>query len=213
MQGVVTVTGKQRKAVHLRNVTANRKEIGVFDKFLIHHKSPRDDSLLYVQFKPIDAGFDWSGPVCVTSLGRFFLKFKRSKDYPVQHISNHAATLDHEYSSVHVIEEDSTLVLHFYRPPHTSLPYRIENCLEDTPITYYQKVVRSTLSCKDSLQYIYIKNTEHLLIVGFQGSSEPGVIGAGGTIDYVWDDSNLPHKLVIHINGMYFSISSVYLYR
>ncbi|XP_074349870.1 uncharacterized protein LOC141689470 isoform X3 [Apium graveolens] len=171
MQGVVSVNGKQRTAVHLRNVKGNKKEIGVFDKILRHHKSSRDDSLLYVQFKPKDAGFDWSGPVCVTSLGRFFLKFKRLKDYSVQGISNHAATPDHEYSSVHVIEDDSTLVLHFYRPPHTSLPYRIENYLEDAPITYYQK-----------------------------GSSEPEVIGAGGNVDYVWDDSSLPHKLVIQIS-------------
>ncbi|KAK1352580.1 hypothetical protein POM88_053277 [Heracleum sosnowskyi] len=155
MQGVVSVTGKQRTSVHLRNVIGNKKEIGVLDKILGHHKSARDDSLLYVQFKPKVIGFDWSGPVCVTSLGRFYLKFKRFKDYPVQDISNHAETPDHEYSSVHVIEEDSTLVLHFYRPPHTSLPYRIENCLEDAPITYYQK-----------------------------GSLEPEVIGAGGNVDY-----------------------------
>lgn len=141
MQGVVSVDGKQRTTVNLRNVTGNKKEIGVFDKILRHHKSDRDDSLLYVQFKPKDACFDWSGPVCVTSLGQFFLKFKRFEDYPVQGISNYAATPDHEYSSVHVIEEGSTLVLHFYRPPHTNLPYRIENCLEDAPITYYQKVV------------------------------------------------------------------------
>ncbi|KAK1404297.1 hypothetical protein POM88_003902 [Heracleum sosnowskyi] len=155
MQGVVSVTGKQRTTVHLRNVIGNKKEIGVFDKILRHHKSARDDSLLYVQFKPKDIGFDWSGPVCVTSLGRFFLKFKRFKDYQIQGISNHAATSDHEYSSVHVIEEDSTLVLHFYRSPHTGLPYRIENFLEDAHITYYQK-----------------------------GSSEPEVIGAGGNVDY-----------------------------
>lgn len=145
MQGVITVNGKQRTAVHLRNLTGSKKEISVFDKFLRHHKSARDDTLLYVQFKPKGAGFDWSGPVCVTSLGRFFLKFKRVKDYPAQDIKNNATTLDHEYSSVHVMEEDSTLVLHFYRPPNTSLPYRIENCLEDAPITYYQKVVRVTL--------------------------------------------------------------------
>ncbi|WOH10040.1 hypothetical protein DCAR_0729501 [Daucus carota subsp. sativus] len=170
MQGVITVNGKQRTAVHLRNVTGSKKEIGVFDKFLRHHKSARDDTLLYVQFKPKGAGFDWSGPVCVTSLGRFFLKFKRIKDYPAQDIKNNATTLDHEYSSVHVMEEDSTLVLHFYRPPNTSLPYRIENCLEDAPITYYQK-----------------------------GTSEPEVIRAGGTVNYVWDDSNLPHKLVVQI--------------
>lgn len=52
------------------------------------------------------------------------------------------------------------------------------------------------------------------LLIEFQGSSEPEVIGAGGNVDYVWDDSNLPHKLVIQISGTYFSFSMfVYLYH
>lgn len=129
--------------IQLRNGTSKKREISIFENFLRNHRNARDDSLLYVQFQPKEGGFDWSGPICVASLGRFFLKFKRSKKFPVQE-STHLATLDknvQEFSSVNVIEEDSTLVLHFNRPPNTSLPYRIENCLEDASITYYQKVV------------------------------------------------------------------------
>lgn len=37
--------------------------------------------------------------------------------------------------------------------------------------------------------------------MNFQGSSEPEILEARGTVSYVWDDLSLPHKLVIIING------------
>ncbi|KAG8384490.1 hypothetical protein BUALT_Bualt04G0123100 [Buddleja alternifolia] len=76
--------------------------------------------------------------------------------------------------AVHVVEEGSTIVLHFHRPPVTNIPYRIENCLHDAPITYYQK-----------------------------GSSEPETLGAGVSVDYVWDDLTLPHKLVVQLDDVH----------
>ena len=41
-----------------------------------------------------------------------------------------------------------------------------------------------------------------------QDSSELEVIGSGSTVDYVWDDLTLPHKLVVKINGNFFSVES-----
>ncbi|KAL7141283.1 hypothetical protein ABFS83_08G043200 [Erythranthe nasuta] len=57
-------------------------------------------------------------------------------------------------------------------PPLTYLPYRIENCLHDAPITYYQK-----------------------------DSSEPETLGARVSTNYVWDNLSLPHKLVVQFHG------------
>lgn len=112
----------------------------IFDKLVRKHINSADDPLLYVQFRPKDFNFGWSGPVCVASLGQFFLKFRRleltgksdSKMSPDPKLC--------EFAAVHMVEEDSALVLHFYKPPNIDLPYRIENCLPDAPITYYQKV-------------------------------------------------------------------------
>lgn len=84
------------------------------------------------------------------------MKFKR-----------YVATLNknvQEFSSVNVIEEDSTLVLHFNKPPITGLPYQIENCLEDASITYYQKVVlipflyKIHSGNKSEYSYAYLEN-------------------------------------------------------
>lgn len=77
-----------------------------------------------------------------------------------------------EFAAVHVVEEGSTFVLHFHRPPDTALPYRIENHLHDASITYYQK---------DTYQ--------------------PETLASGGSVSYVWDDLTRPHKLMVKING------------
>lgn len=31
------------------------------------------------------------------------------------------------------------------------------------------------------------------------------MLGAGGTVNYVWDDLTLPHKLAVQLDGNYFS--------
>lgn len=172
MEGMITVKSRQRKALQLQNGTSKPRETSIFENFLRKHRNVQNDTLLFIQFQPKEGGFGWSGPVCVASLGRFFLKFRRSTDYAAQE-SNRRTTHENnmqEFAVIHVLEEDSSLVLHFRRPPNTDLPYRIENYLHDASITYYQK-----------------------------GSSEPETLGSTSCVNYVWDDLTLPHKLIIQI--------------
>nr|GMD56841.1 uncharacterized protein LOC109189108 isoform X1 [Ipomoea batatas] len=170
---IITLNSKERIALTLRKGMQKKRETTVFENFLIKHQKCQED-LLFIQFRLNESGLSWSGPVCIASLGRFFLKFRRSSEFPSSQ-SDQATFCNsnkHEFASVYVVEEGSSLVLHFYQPPNIDLPYRIENCLHDTAVTYYQK---------DSL--------------------EPEVLGSGSSINYVWDDLTLPHKLIVQIGG------------
>ncbi|KAF5958191.1 hypothetical protein HYC85_005416 [Camellia sinensis] len=173
MEGIA-INSKQKIALKLRRGT-NRGEISVFEKFVQKHRNVHDDSLAFIQFQPNKVGMGWSGPVCVASLGRFFLKFRRSSDFSAQQSNQVTAHGNNptEFASVHVVEESSTLVMHFHKPPNVNLPYRIENSLHQTFIIYYQK-----------------------------GSVEHENLGSGSSVDYVWDDLTLPRRLVVQINGI-----------
>lgn len=140
MERIVTLSSKQRTALKLQKITRKNREMTIFEKLVRKHIKSVDDPLLYVQFRPKDFNFSWSGPVCVASLGQFFLKFRRLEHTGKSDSKTSQDPKLCEFSSVHVVEEDSALVLHFYKPPNIDLPYRIENCLPDAPITYYQKV-------------------------------------------------------------------------
>lgn len=114
-----------------------------FENFLKKHAKSQNDSSFFVQFQPNKASFSWSGPVCIASLGRFFLKFKKSTEYSVQQsdpATQHNSSMC-EFATVHVVEDGPTIVLRFCWPANMDLPYRIENRLENTSITYYQKEV------------------------------------------------------------------------
>ncbi|XP_031116040.1 uncharacterized protein LOC116019835 isoform X2 [Ipomoea triloba] len=172
---IITLNSKERIALTLRKGMQKKRETTVFENFLIKHQKSQED-LLFIQFRLNESGLSWSGPVCIASLGRFFLKFRRSSEFPSSQ-SDQATFYNsnkHEFASVYVVEEGSSLVLHFYQPPNIDLPYRIENCLHDTAVTYYQK---------DSL--------------------EPEVLGSGSSINYVWDDLTLPHKLIVQIGDVH----------
>ncbi|KAL8200609.1 hypothetical protein R6Q57_011948 [Mikania cordata] len=168
MEGMTTISSKQRKALRLCNKTSKKQETNIFEKFIRKHRNVLDDSLLFIQFRPNDAGLGWSGPVCVASLGRFFIKFRRSINV------SESEQNTHEFAVVIVSEENSSLVLRFHRPPNMNLPYRIENCLRDASITYYQK-----------------------------GSTELETLRSGKQVNYVWNDLSLIHKLVIQISGLH----------
>ncbi|KAM0058030.1 putative vacuolar protein sorting-associated protein [Helianthus debilis subsp. tardiflorus] len=168
MEGMTTVSSKQRKALRLCNKTNKKRETSIFENFIRKHRNIQDDSLLYIQFRPNEAGLGWSGPVCVASMGRFFVKFRRSINV------SETAENTHDFAAVIVSEENSSLVLRFHRPPNMNLPYRIENCLRDASITYYQK-----------------------------GSTELETLGCEKQVNYVWDDLSLTHKLVIQISGLH----------
>ncbi|KAL4568657.1 hypothetical protein LXL04_024272 [Taraxacum kok-saghyz] len=165
---MTAVTSKQRKALRLCNKTSKKRETSIFENFIRKHRNGEDDSLLFIQFRP--TGLGWSGPVCVSSMGRFFLKFRNEK----KDQETSSTTTSQEFGVVIVSEENSSLVLRFHRPPNMNLPYKIENCLRDASITYYQK-----------------------------GSNELETLGCGKQVDYVWDDLSLPHKLVIQISDLH----------
>ncbi|XP_039155678.1 uncharacterized protein LOC104457236 [Eucalyptus grandis] len=168
MAGIITVKSKERAMLQLRNGISERHEFTLFENFIRKHRNINDDSMAYVQFHLNDPEFGWSGPICVASLGCFFLKFRRQ--------ANQMPATDNtpQYANVHVIEESSSLVLQFYRPPNVRMPYRIENLLRDSLLTYYQKE-----------------------------TSEPEVLQPEHSIDYVWDDLTLPRRLIVQINGMH----------
>ncbi|XP_057415880.1 uncharacterized protein LOC130710577 isoform X2 [Lotus japonicus] len=165
--GFVSIDSKQRVPLQLKEGLSKKREFSVFEHFIRKHRFSSDNSLLYIQIQTNEPGLGWSGPVCIASLGHFFLKFRKETD--------EVKTLDNkmtQFAAVHVVEEGSTLVLSFYKPPNLSLPYRIENCLHSLSITCYQK---------DSLV--------------------PEVLGPACSADYVWDDLTLPRKLVVRINA------------
>ncbi|KAL1538923.1 hypothetical protein AAHA92_27610 [Salvia divinorum] len=176
MEDFTNNDSKERIALRLKTVMRKKKVTSFIDNILKKHTKSQTDSSFFIQFRPNEMGLCWSGPICVASLGRFFVRFRKSVGFPETQ-SDNMSTKDNigEFAAVHVVEEASTIVLHFRRPQMTNLPYRIENCLRDTPLTYYQK----------------------------GGSSEPETLGAGGTIDYVWDDLTLPHKLVVQLDDVH----------
>lgn len=143
MEQMIHITSGQKTPLLLCLGSSKRKEYSLFDNFIRKHRNDNDDSLISVQFQLKDTGLGWSGPVCIASLGRFYLKFKQSLDVPTLQ-SNHLTTQEktvREFAIVHVVEEGSTLVMHFQKPPRIKLPYRIENWLHEASITYYQKVL------------------------------------------------------------------------
>ncbi|KAF2295130.1 hypothetical protein GH714_031616 [Hevea brasiliensis] len=167
MAGIIHINSKRRTILKLQKGISRSREFSFFENVIRKHRNDVDTSLVYIQFQLNEPESGWSGPVCIASLGCFFLKFRRQSNQ-VQALNNNAP----EFAAVHVIEEGSTLGMHFYKPPNVNLPYRIENHLHDTSLTYYQK-----------------------------DSSEREVLGSDSSAYYVWDDMILPHKLVVIING------------
>ncbi|XP_010680975.2 uncharacterized protein LOC104896009 isoform X2 [Beta vulgaris subsp. vulgaris] len=171
----VRISSKQKAALSFRVASYDKRDITFLEKLLQKHKVSDDDASFFVQFSPDETVGGWSGPVCVASLGCFFLKFKRNVEPTVHQLDpvTREDDITWEFAAVHVVEEGPAFVLHFCRPPDTCLPYRIENHLRDASITYYQK---------DSFQ--------------------PETLASGGSVNYVWDNLTRPHKLIVKINGV-----------
>ncbi|KAJ8764509.1 hypothetical protein K2173_006249 [Erythroxylum novogranatense] len=167
--GMCYIRSKQRTTLLLQNGVRKSREFSLFENVIKKHRHDTEASVAYIQFQPNDSESSWSGPVCIASLGCFFLKFRKQ--------TNQAKELDNtvtEFAAVNVVEERSTLGVHFYKPPNISLPYRIENQLHQASLTYYQK-----------------------------DSSERELLGPGCSAHYVWDDWTLPHRLVVLVNDMH----------
>ncbi|KAH9711641.1 vacuolar protein sorting-associated protein [Citrus sinensis] len=167
--GMFPINSKERKTLQLHDGVDKKRAFSSFENFIRKHRNDNDKSLIYIQFQLDESEFGWSGPLCISSLGRFFLKFRKKSDQ----VKEPGKSII-EFAAVHVAEEGSSLVVHFHKPPNVNLPYRIENCLRGASVTYYQK-----------------------------DSSEAEVLGSECSVDYVWDDLTLPHKLVVLITDMH----------
>ncbi|KAL5987193.1 hypothetical protein ACLOJK_041190 [Asimina triloba] len=175
---IVAIDSEKKAPLLFWKETLKRREISFFDSIFKNHRNRNEDSSVFIQFLLKEAGWSWSGPVCVASLGRFFLKFKRSAvshGYEANAVNMPARQLT-QYAAVTIVGEDSSLFLRFQMPLKFSLPYRIENCLFDSSVTYYQK-----------------------------NPSDEETLESGKSVDYAWDDLNLPHKLVVQINQKHLS--------
>ncbi|KAK7858698.1 hypothetical protein CFP56_010476 [Quercus suber] len=159
MEGI-RINSKQKITLMLQNGISKGREFNIFENFIRKHRNANHDSLKYIRFQLDEPELSWSGPVCIASLGCFFVKFRKQKSNQTTVADTHIT----EFAAVCVVEKGSSLVLHFQKPPDISLPYRIENGLRD-------------------------------------GSSEQEVLKSGCSVDYVWDDLTLPHKLVVLIDG------------
>ncbi|XP_068653783.1 uncharacterized protein [Aristolochia californica] len=173
-----TIRSHQSAALQMRLDTGKRREISLLDSVLKKHRNTGEESLIFVRFGLKESGWGWSGPVCVTSLGRFYVKFKKQ---PVANGGQSNIIIASEdkllrYAAIHTSEEGSSIVLRFNMPPNLILPYRIENSLPEMSVVYYQK---------DSM------NTE--------------ILRPGNSTEYVWDDLCLPHKLVVQLSDTHLS--------
>ncbi|XVF61920.1 hypothetical protein PTKIN_Ptkin08bG0173700 [Pterospermum kingtungense] len=130
----ISINSRQRTTLLLQKVISKRTEYSLFENFIKKHRNDFDTSLVYIQFRLNESQLDWSGPLCITSLGRFFLKFRKQSNQLT--VEGHRIA---EFAEVHVIEEGSTIEVRFHKPPNSKLPYRIENRLHGVSLTYSQK--------------------------------------------------------------------------
>ncbi|CAM0949165.1 unnamed protein product [Alopecurus aequalis] len=167
----LTIEAKRRATLQTWKPGKGR-EGNYFDLFLKKHKNISEDSHIFIQFSPKETGYSWSGPICVSSMGRFFMKFRRSEGIETDEIERD--TLQggklKQFASVDIVQENTSFVLHFTKPPKVALPYRVENCLNEASIMYFQK-----------------------------DSDESDMLRPQDSEQYAWDDLSLPHKLVVRI--------------
>ncbi|ERN17671.1 hypothetical protein AMTR_s00059p00194330 [Amborella trichopoda] len=170
--GVISVNNKQKAMLYLHSGSGERSQMSIFDSIVRRHRNA-DESFFFIQFSLKDIGLGWSGPVCVASLGNFFVKFRRQpftlgSDQSTQ--SNMNEINKPKFAAINIAEEDCSIVIHFRMKPDFILPYRIENHLHNMSVTYYQK-----------------------------GCTDLEVLSSGSSVDYVWDDLTLLHKLVVQV--------------
>ncbi|XP_047048194.1 uncharacterized protein LOC124653172 isoform X1 [Lolium rigidum] len=167
----LTIEAKQRATLQTWK-PGKKREGNYFDLFLKKHKNISEDSHIFIQFSPKETGYSWSGPICVSSIGRFFMKFRRSEGMETDVIKGD--TLQDgklkKFASVDIVQENTSFVLHFTKPPKVALPYRVENCLNEASIMYFQK-----------------------------DSDESDMLHPQDSEQYAWDDLSLPRKLVVRI--------------
>uniref|UniRef100_A0ACD6A2G5 Uncharacterized protein n=1 Tax=Avena sativa TaxID=4498 RepID=A0ACD6A2G5_AVESA len=167
----LTIEAKQRASLQTWK-PGKKQEGNYFDLFLKKHKNISEDSHIFIQFSPKETGYCWSGPICVSSIGRFFMKFRRSEEMETDGIKTDTLKDGKlkQFASVDIVQENTSFVLHFTKPPKVALPYRVENCLNEASIMYFQK-----------------------------DSDESDMLRPQDSEQYAWDDLSLPRKLVVRI--------------
>lgn len=135
MAGIIYINSKQGRTLKLQKEIRKRSEYGPFENFIRRHRNDCDDSRIFIQFQLNESQFGWSGPLCINSLGRFFLKFQKQSNQVASRTSKET-----ELAAVDVVQDGSTIVVRFHKPPDGSLPYRIENYLHGLSLSYSQKV-------------------------------------------------------------------------
>ncbi|XP_031479491.1 uncharacterized protein LOC116250167 isoform X3 [Nymphaea colorata] len=175
LDGVTVVTSRQKSALQMQ-MSGRKRKTDIIDTMFRSHGNSNDDSMYFIQFCLKQDDWSWSGPVCVTSLGHFFLRFRRKPTVLGYDEPNYRTQTDNDLArigTVDIEEEESMLVMHFHLPSNIILPYRIENHLNDSAIMYQQK-----------------------------GIMEPETLASGRKVGYVWDDLSLPHTLIVRIHDM-----------
>lgn len=158
----MTVEAKQQATLQTWK-PGKKREVNYFDLFVKKHRNVFEDSHIFIQFCPKEPGYSWSGPICVSSIGRFFLKFRRSEGMVADGIKRDRLNAGKPklFASVDVVQETASFVLHFTKPPKVALPYRIENYLSESSIMYFQKVQILFLA----LLFYYIRESIIVMIV------------------------------------------------
>ncbi|XP_078436701.1 vacuolar protein sorting-associated protein, putative (DUF1162) isoform X2 [Wolffia australiana] len=172
----ITLVETKTKATLYMHPSTGKTKTPLFDSLFCKHTPTEENSSVFIQFGVDRNGYSWSGPICISSLGRFFMKFKREKlmnSVSGPDTANLVKGRMAKFAYVHIVEESSTLVLYFHMPPDLVVPYRIENHLRGSSITLYQKE-----------------------------AGDPEILGPGASMDYVWDDQKKSHKLVVQISGL-----------
>ncbi|KAG0467235.1 hypothetical protein HPP92_018815 [Vanilla planifolia] len=171
--GEIIVEARQRVPLHTAKGSSKKRENNPFDSLFRRHTKTTEETQIFVQFCKKEFGcasHSWSGPICIASLGLFFLKFRGNSLIP--NSSNMACQENNstEFAAARIVEEKSSFVLYFYMPPDVPLPYRIENLLNGLSVKYYQK-----------------------------NSIETNTLHSGASSGFVWDDLSLPHKLTVEL--------------
>ncbi|KAJ7546345.1 hypothetical protein O6H91_08G036400 [Diphasiastrum complanatum] len=138
-------------------------------------------SLFSIRFCLNKKNLDWSGPVCAAALGSFYIKMRSTNHRHHLNTSKDcertASTLMLEkqllqFAVADVQEEASSLIMRFRLLEPENMPYQIQNRLKSASILFHQK-----------------------------GLTESEVLESGVTVAYVWDDLELPHRLVVAVTG------------
>eukprot|EP00246_Nothoceros_aenigmaticus_P000591 TRINITY_DN10853_c0_g1_i2.p1 TRINITY_DN10853_c0_g1~~TRINITY_DN10853_c0_g1_i2.p1 ORF type:complete len:881 (+),score=147.12 TRINITY_DN10853_c0_g1_i2:341-2644(+) len=159
-----------RKAIHAQ-VLPGKQEISQTSE----GGNLATNTLLSIRLRPKEIGCDWSGPLCLASLGTFCVRIRGISD-GFQSSTRGSASMPKEmgfwFAFADCQEESASLVMRIRFQSSSATPYRIENALHSKTILYKQK-----------------------------GLNESDTLGPGASAPYAWDDLSLPHKLVITIAG------------